>query len=599
MDTEVTEVNATTESEAADVTMALSDPEQWRSADWAKAEADVRRLRQRIFKAAREEDPKRVRNLQKLMLRSRSNTVVSIRRVTQLSAGRRTPGIDRTVVVNDEQRGKLLRELTEEPRFRPLPVRRVHTPKANGKKRPLGIPTIRDRVEQARVKNALEPEWEARFEGRSYGFRPGRGCHDAIGAIFQTLARKGAKKLWILDADLSSAFDRINHDHLLNAIENFPARREIEGWLKAGVMENGRFAPTEEGTPQGGVISPLLLNIALHGMETAAGYDPSLTQLQRSRKNIPTLVRYADDFVVMCATEAEAWQIKEKLTEWLKPRGLAFNDEKTQVVHASKGFDFLGFNVRRYDDKLLIKPSKAAVQKVKREITGRCQRMAGARTTDLIRNVNPLIKGWSTYYRSAVSSETFNKLDWWMYKRQYRWGKKRHAKKSRSWVKNAYFGRFNPTRQDNWVFGDKETGAFMGKFAWTNIKRHVMVKGAASKDDPDLAEYWRERTRKRKHPQADGKLAVNLAAKQRGICPLCGLDLIDGATYEPDSVRDWANWFHASYRTIHKHHLIYRSRGGSDHVSNQALVHSDCHRRHHVSHDYGQQQNHVLSQRSA
>lgn len=228
---------------ATRATKSLGDAKAWRSVNWAEAEANVRRLRQRIFKAAQDGDAKRLRNLQKLMLRSRHNTVVSIRRVTQLSQGRRTPGVDGKVALSDQDRGQLLRELEAAPRFRPEPVRRVHIPKANGKLRPLGIPIIRDRVEQARVKNALEPEWEALFEERSYGFRPGRSCHDAVGRIYTTMARKDSKRTWVLDADLSSAFDRVNHDRLLDAIGDFPARREIQGWLTAGVMEQGASRP--------------------------------------------------------------------------------------------------------------------------------------------------------------------------------------------------------------------------------------------------------------------------------------------------------------------------------------------------------------------
>jgi RNA-directed DNA polymerase len=228
-----------------------------------------------------------------------------------------------------------------------------------------------DRCHQNRVKNALEPEWEARFEPRSYGFRPGRGCHDAIGAIYATCKGPRAKRVWALDADLAAAFDRIDHDRLLAALGSFPAREMIRKWLKAGVFEAGKgFAPTDEGTPQGGVISPCLLNVALHGLEEAAGvaYVTCGTRTGETRPDTPVMIRYADDMVVLCHSQEQAGQVKARLAEWLTPRELAFNEDKTRVVHLREGFDFLGFNVRRYRTKLLIKPSKAAVRRLRERL---------------------------------------------------------------------------------------------------------------------------------------------------------------------------------------------------------------------------------------
>ena len=261
------------------------DDLDWQSIDWQRVEDNVRHLRQRIFTASWAGDLVKVRNLQKLMLRSRASALVSVRRVTEQNAGRKTAGVDGNIVVTAPGKAALAEMVQRRSGlWRPKPVKRVYIKKANGKKRPLGIPVIVDRALQAHVVNALEPEWEARFEPKSYGFRPGRGCHDAISAIFTVARGKSARRCWVLDADLAAAFDRIDHSHLLSALGTFPARELVERWLKAGVVEEGRFAPTGEGTPQGGVISPVLLNVALHGMEEAAGSaisSPASTPVER------------------------------------------------------------------------------------------------------------------------------------------------------------------------------------------------------------------------------------------------------------------------------------------------------------------------------
>src|ERR1700722_18478603 len=262
----------------------------WLSVDWRQVEDDVRRLRQRIFTASQVGDLSKVRSLQKLMLRSRANALLSVRRVTELNAGRKTAGVDGVVVVTAPGKAFLADSVQHHGgSWAPKPVQRVYVPKANGKQRPLGIPVIFDRCLQAQVVNALEPEGEARFEPRSYGFRPGRGCHDAIAAIFCVVRGKSPRRCWALDADLAAAFARIDHSYLFSQVGGFPARGLVERWLKAGVVENGRLAPTGAGTPQGGVVSPLLLNIALHGMEHAAGvrYHSWAARPERRKRSAP------------------------------------------------------------------------------------------------------------------------------------------------------------------------------------------------------------------------------------------------------------------------------------------------------------------------
>jgi RNA-directed DNA polymerase len=364
----------TTATEVAVVNGPQDELLDWDAVDWRTHEQNVRRLRQRIFTASQVGDLKRVRNLQKLMLRSRSNTLLAVRRVTEINAGRLTAGVDGRIVLDAEGKAGLVEQIhrRQQP-WQARPVKRVYIPKADGRRRPLGIPVIVDRVLQARVAAALEPEWEARFEPRSYGFRPGRSCQDAIQATFSTVKGPNPARRWVLDADLKAAFDRIDHHHLLGQLGGFPAREQVRDWLTAGVVDQGLFTRTEEGTPQGGVVSPLLLNVALQGMEHAAGVRYRTIGIDgvATARDSPTLIRYADDFVALCRTRDEAIQVKARLAVWLTPRGLAFNEDKTRVVDLDEGYDFLGFNVRRYHGLLLIKPSKAAVRRIRETATHR------------------------------------------------------------------------------------------------------------------------------------------------------------------------------------------------------------------------------------
>jgi RNA-directed DNA polymerase len=557
------------------------DGDAWEHVNWRHHEGQVGRLRGRIFKAAQEGDWPLARNLQKLMLRSWSNTLVSVRQATQRNAGRRTAGIDGLVALTSQARAEMaVRVHATIGSHRPSPVRRVYIPKASDKTkmRPLGIPVISDRCHQARVRNALEPEWEARFEPRSYGFRPGRGCHDAIESLFNTLRGK-SRRVWILDADLAGAFDKISHEHLLGMLGGFPAKGMIAGWLKAGIFEAGKgFAPTGEGTPQGGTISPLLLNIALHGLEEAAGVRYHTGNYSGTvRPGCPALTRYADDLVVCCHSGQQAEQVKAQLAEWLEPRGLAFNDAKTRIVPLSEGFDFLGFNLRRYPNgKLLIKPSAKAIKRFRDRLAKEFHALRGSNVAAVLATITPVIRGWVAYYRTVVSSGVFHALTGYLWKLAYKWACWSHRNKPRRWIVDRYFGKFDRFRNDRWVFGDRDTGAYLPKPAWTDIVRHTLVKGGSSPDDPALAGYWAQRRQKVKPPL--DSYTMRLLSRQDGRCSLCGENLLT-PDQPPQSPQGWERWFlQVIRRAITADYLIHQDTPSAARSQRTHLVHTTCHR---------------------
>lgn len=551
-------------------------PTDWDQVDWAKAQRIVSNLRQRIFRAAEQGDLKKVRSLQRLMLRSYSNVLMSVRRVTQINAGKNTPGVDKVVIRTPYARGLMADYLSAFTPWKPRPVRRVYIPKSNGKRRPLGIPTVIDRCLQAMVKNALEPFWEQKFEGISYGFRPGRGCHDAIVKIYHLALPFGRRK-WVVDADIKGAFDNIRHDYLLRLIGNFAARELVKQWLKAGVMEGGVFAATETGTPQGGVISPLLANIALHGMEDAL-------RVRRTRKDGSTvvtyqgvaynnkgesvgkraIVRYADDFVVFCESREDAERCIQILTEWLKERGLTFSPEKTRIVHLTEGFDFLGFTIKHYENaatrtgwKLLITPSRKSVQAFRDKLKPLWLSFRGKPVDVVPGTLNPIIRGWANYFRIGVASRTFRRLSEWMFDRCVWYAKRTHPAKSWHWIVNRYFGRLNLDREDRWVFGDKRTHAYLNKLIWFPVQRHVMVVGSYSPDNPALRDYWRDRqaAKAKDLPLSRQKLA----RRQHFLCPVCKDTLFND-------------------EELHVRHVEPKGEGGANAYRNLQLVHLFCHR---------------------
>jgi RNA-directed DNA polymerase len=359
----------------------------------------------------------------------------------------------------------------------------------------------------------------------------------------------------------------------------FPAVGLVRQWLEAGVIEDGGFLPTEEGAPQGGVISPLLMNVALHGMEAAAGvrYHTTGTRAGKTMPGCPVVIRYADDLLALCHSRDQAVQVKARLSEWLAPRGLVFNETKTQITNFDEGVDFLGFTIRRFRGKLLTKPSNDAMRRIRKRLSTEVLALRGANADMVIAKLNPIITGWAAYYRMGASKRAFSALDAHVWRLVYKWVSLSHSNKSKRWIIARYFGKFNPARQDKWIFGSRDTGFYLRKFAWTPIARHRMVAGTASPDDPGLSEYWAQR-RRRSKPPGMGATTLRLLRVQRGRCALCR-GLLLHADREPQSPREWEQWLTATRTAIRHHAVTVWGAGTPDERAAIRLIHAHCRRR--------------------
>ena len=474
----------------------------WDSIQWDTPKRHVRRLQERIFRATRDKDWVKVKNLQKLLVRSHSARLLAVRRITQENKGKNTPGIDGQIYATSKARLELLKDVSQTNIFnyKCKPLRRVYIPKSSGDKRPLGIPTVKDRVMQMLAKLALEPEWEARFEPHSYGFRPGRRCMDAIWQIWNSLrALKTAKSSeWVLDADISGCFDNINHDTLLKRVPVF--RETVKRWLKSGIIEFGKYFQTKSGTPQGGIISPLLANIALDGMERLFGAENSKGNYtspsnRRGENKKLNLIRYADDFVVIAPSRERIINyVLPTLRTFLKERGMELNEAKTKIIHRDDGFDFLGFTIRQYHSKTgrvcLAKPSKKAVKRHLEDIKTMISMNKQMKADELISKLNPIIRGWANYYRYSSAKETFNYIDYRIWKMLWQWCLRRHKDKGKQWIRHRYFMNLGKRK---WIFGERKENVLLFCRSFRAGVKYIPVKGYSSPYDASLHEYWSNR----------------------------------------------------------------------------------------------------------
>ena len=533
----------------------------WHAIEWQQVHRNVRRLQARIVKAVQAGRWGKVKALQWLLTHSFSAKALAVKRVTE-NQGKRTAGVDRVIWATPEKKASAIGQLQQRG-YRPQPVRRIWIPKSNSKgRRALGIPTMIDRAMQALYLQALEPIAETQGDPNSYGFRQGRSTADAIEQCFTALA-KGKSPHWILEGDLRACFDEISHAWLLAHVPTDKAM--LQKWLKAGFVDKHTRYPTETGTPQGSIASPVLANLTLDGLE--GELQKHFCQPKTRRNAQVNLVRYGDDFIITGRSkEVLEQEVKPLVEQFLAERGLRLSEGKTVMTHIAEGFDFLGWKVRKYNGKLLIKPSRKSIKSLLRKVRAVIKVNKQTPAGQLIGQLNPLLRGWANYHRHVVSKVTFKKMDHAIFQSLWRWAKRRHPNQSREWIRHQYF---TSVQGNHWVFygttlsQGKTPEHRLIRMAYTPIKRHVKVKSKANPYDPAWESYFEARLGVQMANNLRGRRnLLCLWRAQNGICPVC-----------KQPITQLTGW--------HNHPIVWRTRGGSEHAENRVLLHPNCHRQVH------------------
>ena len=539
----------------------------WHSIDWKKSHKIVDRLQARIVQATKAGKRNKVKALQRILTHSFSGKALAVKRVTE-NQGKNTPGVDKILWNTPEKKAMAVQELQSRG-YTAQPLRRMYLPKPNGKQRPLGIPTMKDRGMQALYLQALDPIAETQADTHSYGFRKERSCADAITQCYRVLFREDMPT-WILEGDIKSCFDTISHNWLLTHI---PMEESIlEKWLKAGYMEKSVWHASEDGTPQGGIISPVLANMTLDGLEKLLRekYPTKGPGGNKGRRSKVHMVRYADDFIITGSSQKLLEkEVKPLVIGFLQERGLELSQEKTKITHIADGFDFLGQNIRKYNGLLLTRPSKKNVKAFLKDIRETIKGHKQATAYGLIALLNPKIQGWANYYRHGASSKTFVHVDWAINKALWQWARRRHPKKGTHWIQKRYYCQIGG---QNWCFfgtAKAKDGQAIQKVlcaaAKTPIVRYTKIKGECNPYDPAWKPYLSERRERKIGATLRSRhQLLKLWKEQEGICPNCNQPITEST-----------GW--------HNHHIVHKAKGGSNGTENRVLVHPNCHRQVHAT----------------